>query len=61
MFHEPLFVWLKKHLRLIVEVALGLIVTLTIFQDVLLTFFVCCFKNYEMFEQLNFFNFLLLR
>ena len=38
---------------MLVEVALGFIVILTIFQDVLITFFVCCLNNYEVFEQLN--------
>ena len=39
---------------MLVEIALGLIVILTIFQDVLKTFFVCCLNNYEVSEQLNF-------
>ena len=40
---------------MLVEIALGLTVILTIFQDVLTTFFVCCLHNYEGFEQLNFY------
>ena len=39
MFHEPLFVLLEETLTL-VEIALGLIVILSIFQDVLITLFV---------------------
>ena len=39
---------------MLVEIAPGLIVILTIFQDVSVTIFVCFFNNYEVFEQLNF-------